>query len=67
VQTDATLTHCRQCGHQVPTDPRYVTWCDRCDWNVDSTRILLAAVIFTLTAAFRPRITHRAAADGVPD
>ncbi|WP_328329138.1 hypothetical protein OHA70_05280 [Kribbella sp. NBC_00382] len=33
--TDAALTYCPQCGHQLPSDPRYVTWCDRCDWNVD--------------------------------
>ncbi|MFI5711814.1 hypothetical protein [Kribbella sp. NPDC051620] len=33
--TDAALTYCPQCGHQLPSDPRYVTWCDRCDWNLD--------------------------------
>jgi hypothetical protein len=37
VPTDAALTYCPQCGHQLPSDPRYVTWCDRCDWNVDPT------------------------------
>jgi heat shock protein HtpX len=25
---------CPQCGTIVPSDPRYVTWCDHCDWNV---------------------------------
>lgn len=37
MQTDASLAHCPQCGHQLSSDPRYITWCDRCDWNVDPT------------------------------
>ncbi|TDU91024.1 Zn-dependent protease with chaperone function [Kribbella voronezhensis] len=35
MQTDAGVTRCPQCAQQVPVDPRYVTWCDKCDWNVD--------------------------------
>jgi hypothetical protein len=35
VQTESGLSHCPQCDHELPADPRYVTWCDRCDWNVD--------------------------------
>ena len=37
MHTDASLAHCPQCGHQLSSDPRYITWCDRCDWNVDPT------------------------------
>jgi len=29
------MTTCPQCGATLPTDPRYVTWCDACDWNVE--------------------------------
>ena len=25
---------CPQCHATIPVDPRYVTWCDRCNWNV---------------------------------
>src|SRR5260221_4692400 len=28
-------TACPHCGATLPTDPRYVTWCDSCDWNVE--------------------------------
>jgi Zn-dependent protease with chaperone function len=34
VQTEEAVTYCPQCAHQIPVDKRYVTWCDRCDWNV---------------------------------
>jgi Zn-dependent protease with chaperone function len=26
---------CPNCGRTVPADPRFVTWCDGCEWNVD--------------------------------
>ncbi|MFD0370452.1 M48 family metalloprotease [Streptomyces sp. NPDC127114] len=26
---------CPACGEPVPADPRFVTWCAACDWNVD--------------------------------
>ncbi|MFJ7067968.1 M48 family metalloprotease [Streptomyces sp. NPDC101115] len=26
---------CPTCGEPVPVDPRFVTWCAACDWNVD--------------------------------
>ncbi|MGC0418703.1 M48 family metallopeptidase [Embleya sp. AB8] len=26
---------CPQCGARVPVESRFVTWCARCDWNVD--------------------------------
>lgn len=35
MQTESGLSHCPQCDHELPADPRYVTWCDRCEWNVD--------------------------------
>jgi Zn-dependent protease with chaperone function len=35
VQTDDSVVHCPQCAQQIRADSRYVTWCDRCDWNVD--------------------------------
>ncbi|RZT20426.1 Zn-dependent protease with chaperone function [Kribbella sp. VKM Ac-2569] len=31
------ITNCPECGHQIRIDPRHVTWCDKCDWNVDPT------------------------------
>ncbi len=35
VATDtSTGVSCPQCGALCPSDPRYVTWCDQCDWNV---------------------------------
>ncbi|QNE18921.1 M48 family metalloprotease [Kribbella qitaiheensis] len=37
MQTETGATHCPQCSQQVPVDPRCVTWCDKCDWNVDPT------------------------------
>lgn len=35
MQTDEGVTRCPRCNHQIRVDRRYVTWCDRCDWNVD--------------------------------
>ncbi|MEV6270244.1 M48 family metallopeptidase [Kribbella sp. NPDC051936] len=26
---------CPDCGHRIRVDRRYVTWCDKCNWNVD--------------------------------
>ena len=31
------IADCPDCGHQIRVDRRYVTWCDKCDWNVDPT------------------------------
>ncbi|TCC36876.1 M48 family metalloprotease [Kribbella sindirgiensis] len=31
------ISNCPECGHQIRVDRRYVTWCDKCDWNVDPT------------------------------
>ncbi|MFD5322683.1 M48 family metallopeptidase [Streptomyces sp. NPDC127092] len=30
-----TTEACPACGEPVPVDPRFVTWCAACDWNVD--------------------------------
>jgi Zn-dependent protease with chaperone function len=35
VQTAGEVTNCPECGHQIRVDRRYVTWCDKCDWNID--------------------------------
>jgi hypothetical protein len=35
VQGTDEVTHCPDCGHQIRVDRRYVTWCDKCDWNLD--------------------------------
>jgi Zn-dependent protease with chaperone function len=37
VQRAEEITNCPDCGHQIRVDRRYVTWCDKCDWNVDPT------------------------------
>jgi Zn-dependent protease with chaperone function len=29
--------NCPTCGEQLPVDPRYVTWCDSCGWNLRGT------------------------------
>ncbi|HXA28102.1 MAG TPA: M48 family metalloprotease [Candidatus Angelobacter sp.] len=26
---------CPQCGAALPTDPRFVSWCEACDWNLE--------------------------------
>lgn len=26
---------CPMCGHEIPVNPGYATWCDKCLWNVD--------------------------------
>ncbi|ADB34996.1 hypothetical protein Kfla_5993 [Kribbella flavida DSM 17836] len=35
MQTDAGVIRCPQCAQQLRVDRGHVTWCDRCDWNVD--------------------------------
>ncbi|MEU4391226.1 M48 family metalloprotease [Kribbella sp. NPDC023855] len=55
MQTDQGATRCPQCAHQLPADPLYVTWCDRCDWNVDPTGPT------DKTPAWRLRLEHRLA------
>ncbi|WP_112243409.1 M48 family metalloprotease [Kribbella monticola] len=55
MQTEAGVTHCPQCSQQVPVNPRYVTWCDKCDWNVDSTGTDRPE------PAWRQRLEHRLA------
>ncbi len=32
--TTGAQTTCPQCGSTIDVDPGYVTWCDRCHWNV---------------------------------
>ncbi|MEV8374631.1 M48 family metalloprotease [Kribbella sp. NPDC056861] len=51
--TDQSPTRCPQCGQQVPQDAQYVTWCDRCDWNVDPTGPT------EQQSAWRRRLEHR--------
>ncbi len=55
MQTDAGVTRCPQCSQQLPVDARYVTWCDKCDWNVDPTALTDQA------PAWRQRLEHRLA------
>lgn len=55
MQTEQGLTHCPQCAHSIPTDKRYVTWCDKCDWNVDPTGTEPSQ------PAWRQRLEHRLA------
>jgi Zn-dependent protease with chaperone function len=50
------VTRCPQCAHQLGVDPRYVTWCDKCDWNVDPT-----ATDAPQPPAWRQRLEHRLA------
>jgi Zn-dependent protease with chaperone function len=37
MQSADEITRCPHCGHQIRVERRYVTWCDKCDWNVDPT------------------------------
>jgi Zn-dependent protease with chaperone function len=55
VQTDQGTTRCPQCAQQIPVDPQYVTWCDKCDWNVDPTGAA------EHVPAWRQRLEHRLA------
>lgn len=49
------VTHCPDCGHQIRVDRRYVTWCDKCDWNLDPSPPL------DHTPAWRLRLEHKLA------
>jgi hypothetical protein len=55
VQTEETVTRCPQCAHQIRVDKRYVTWCDRCDWNVDPSPL------DHTYSAWRQKLEHRLA------
>ncbi|MDX6261590.1 MAG: hypothetical protein QOH84_3278 [Kribbellaceae bacterium] len=55
MQTDQGLSRCPQCDHEIAADPQYVTWCDKCDWNVDPTGS------DEHLPAWRQRIEHRLA------
>lgn len=55
MQTAEEITNCPDCGHRIRVDRRYVTWCDKCDWNVDPTPL------HDQTPAWRLRIEHRLA------
>lgn len=49
------MTRCPQCGKQIRVDPRFVTWCDACEWNVDPLPIDDAY------PAWRQKLEHRLA------
>lgn len=49
------VTNCPDCGHQIRVDRRYVTWCDKCDWNLDPT------TLNDPTPAWRLKLEHRLA------
>lgn len=55
MQRTEEVSNCPECGHQIRVDRRYVTWCDRCDWNVDPTPEE------DYTPAWRLRLEHRLA------
>jgi Zn-dependent protease with chaperone function len=55
VQTEEAVTRCPQCAHQMRVDKRYVTWCDRCDWNVDPSPL------DNTYPAWRQKLEHRLA------
>jgi Zn-dependent protease with chaperone function len=55
VQTEEAVTRCPQCAHQIRVDKRYVTWCDRCDWNVDPSPL------DRTYPAWRQKLEHRLA------
>lgn len=33
--TDARTQECPECGSRLAADPRFVAWCQECDWNLD--------------------------------
>jgi Zn-dependent protease with chaperone function len=37
MQIDSGVMPCPRCTHQFRIDPGFVTWCDKCEWNVDPT------------------------------
>ncbi|MEU8227468.1 M48 family metallopeptidase [Kribbella sp. NPDC048915] len=49
------ITRCPDCGQQLRVNPRHVTWCDKCDWNVDP------APEVDRTPPWRRRLEHRLA------
>ncbi|TDD59771.1 hypothetical protein E1263_13410 [Kribbella antibiotica] len=53
MQSAEEITRCPDCGQQIRVDRRYVTWCEKCDWNVDPTPLL------DLTPAWRLRVEQR--------
>ncbi|HZX01890.1 M48 family metallopeptidase, partial [Kribbella sp.] len=55
MQSAEEITTCPNCGHRIRVDRRYVTWCDKCDWNVDPTPPP------DQTPAWRLRLEHRLA------
>jgi Zn-dependent protease with chaperone function len=55
VQGTDEVTNCPDCGHQIRVDRRYVTWCDKCDWNLDPTPLN------DPTPAWRLKLEHRLA------
>jgi heat shock protein HtpX len=30
---------CPDCGHELPVNPGYVTWCEHCNWNIDADEL----------------------------
>lgn len=34
-----TAERCPECGHAIPVNPRLVTWCDACNWNLHAPSI----------------------------
>jgi Zn-dependent protease with chaperone function len=55
VQTEEAEMRCPQCAQQIPVDKRYVTWCDRCDWNV------APSPLDNKYPAWRQKLEHRLA------
>jgi Zn-dependent protease with chaperone function len=35
-QTTETSEICPECGAEMPVNPGYITWCDKCNWNVSA-------------------------------
>jgi Zn-dependent protease with chaperone function len=50
VQATTTRT-CPNCGNEVPVDPAFITWCDRCDWNLEGTGRAAPEVVDSHSAA----------------
>ncbi|WP_328991020.1 M48 family metallopeptidase [Kribbella sp. NBC_01245] len=55
METNEAVTHCPQCNKQLRVDPRFVTWCDACEWNVDPLPVDDAY------PAWRQKLEHRLA------
>lgn len=55
MQSAEEVTRCPECGHQIRVERRYVTWCDRCDWNLDPSPPI------DHTPAWRLRLEHKLA------